>query len=66
MTTVGRGTAAHHLEKVEAPGSMLTKTAAKARSTVRQSKPVRGPRWAMPASRKPPLEAARPTARRLA
>jgi thiosulfate dehydrogenase [quinone] large subunit len=36
MTTTGRGTAAH-LEKVEAPGSMLTKTAAKALAVLRIS-----------------------------
>jgi len=37
MTTIGRGAAAHHLEKVEAPGSMLTKTAAKALAVLRIS-----------------------------
>ena len=37
MTTTGRGAAAHHLEKVEAPGSMLTKTAAKALAVLRIS-----------------------------
>jgi thiosulfate dehydrogenase [quinone] large subunit len=37
MTTIGRGTAAHHLERVEAPGSMLTKTAAKALAVLRIS-----------------------------
>jgi thiosulfate dehydrogenase (quinone) large subunit len=36
MTTIGRSTAAH-LEKVEAPGSMLTKTAAKALAVLRIS-----------------------------
>ncbi len=36
MTTIGRGNAAH-LEKVEAPGSMLTKTAAKALAVLRIS-----------------------------
>ena len=36
MTTTGRD-AAHHLEKVEAPGSMLTKTAAKALAVLRIS-----------------------------
>jgi thiosulfate dehydrogenase [quinone] large subunit len=36
MTTIGRGTAAH-LEKVEAPGSMLTKTAARALAVLRIS-----------------------------
>ena len=36
MTTTGRDTAAH-LEKVEAPGSMLTKTAAKALAVLRIS-----------------------------
>jgi len=36
MTTIGRSTAAH-LEKVEAPGSMLTKTAAKAIAVLRIS-----------------------------
>jgi thiosulfate dehydrogenase [quinone] large subunit len=36
MTTTGRDTAAH-LEKVEAPGSMLTKTAAKALAVLRVS-----------------------------
>jgi thiosulfate dehydrogenase [quinone] large subunit len=36
MTTIGRGSAAH-LEKVEAPGSMLTKTAAKALAVLRIS-----------------------------
>lgn len=34
MTTTGRGSAAH-LEKVEAPGAMLTKTAAKALAVLR-------------------------------
>src|SRR5215468_8888369 len=34
MTTIGRDTAAH-LEKVEAPGSMLTKAAAKALAVLR-------------------------------
>ena len=37
MTTIGRGAAAHHLEKVEAPGSMLTETAAKALAVLRIS-----------------------------
>ena len=37
MTTIGRGSAAQHLEKVEAPGSMLTKTAAKALAVLRIS-----------------------------
>jgi thiosulfate dehydrogenase [quinone] large subunit len=37
MTTIGRGTAVHHLEKVEAPGAMLTKTAAKALAVLRIS-----------------------------
>src|SRR3954471_21905062 len=37
MTTIGRGSAAHHLEKVEAPGSMLTTTAAKALAVLRIS-----------------------------
>jgi len=37
MTTIGRGAAAQHLEKVEAPGSMLTKTAAKALAVLRIS-----------------------------
>ena len=37
MTTIGRGSTAHHLEKVEAPGSMLTKTAAKALAVLRIS-----------------------------
>ena len=37
MTTIGRGAAAHHLEKVEAPGSMLTTTAAKALAVLRIS-----------------------------
>src|SRR3954451_11549104 len=37
MTTIGRGAAAHHLELVEAPGSMLTKTAAKALAVLRIS-----------------------------
>src|SRR3954453_18328552 len=37
MTTIGRGAAAHHLEKVEAPGSMLTKTAAKVLAVFRIS-----------------------------
>jgi thiosulfate dehydrogenase [quinone] large subunit len=36
MTTIGRGSAAH-LEKVEAPGSMLTKTAARALAVLRIS-----------------------------
>jgi thiosulfate dehydrogenase [quinone] large subunit len=36
MTTTGRGSAAH-LEKVEAPGSMLTETAAKALAVLRIS-----------------------------
>jgi thiosulfate dehydrogenase (quinone) large subunit len=36
MTTTGRGTAAH-LERVEAPGSMLTNTAAKALAVLRIS-----------------------------
>ena len=36
MTTIGRGNAAH-LEKVEAPGSMLTTTAAKALAVLRIS-----------------------------
>jgi thiosulfate dehydrogenase [quinone] large subunit len=36
MTTIGQGTAAH-LEKVEAPGSMLTKTAARALAVLRIS-----------------------------
>ena len=36
MTTTGRD-AAHHLEKVEAPGSMLTTTAAKALAVLRIS-----------------------------
>jgi thiosulfate dehydrogenase (quinone) large subunit len=36
MTTIGRDTAAH-LEKVEAPGSMLTKTAARALAVLRIS-----------------------------
>jgi thiosulfate dehydrogenase (quinone) large subunit len=36
MTTIGRGSAAH-LERVEAPGSMLTKTAAKALAVLRIS-----------------------------
>ncbi|WP_127509824.1 DoxX family membrane protein [Actinoplanes solisilvae] len=36
MTTIGRGTAAH-LEKVEAPGSMLTRTAARALAVLRIS-----------------------------
>ena len=36
MTTIGRGTAAH-LETVEAPGAMLTKTAAKALAVLRIS-----------------------------
>ena len=37
MTTIGRGSTAHHLEKVEAPGSMLTETAAKALAVLRIS-----------------------------
>ena len=37
MTTTGRSTAAHHLENVEAPGSMLTKTAARALAALRIS-----------------------------
>jgi thiosulfate dehydrogenase [quinone] large subunit len=36
MTTIGQGTAAH-LEKVEAPGAMLTKTAARALAVLRIS-----------------------------
>ena len=36
MTTIGRGSAAH-LEKVEAPGSMLTKAAARALAVLRIS-----------------------------
>jgi thiosulfate dehydrogenase (quinone) large subunit len=36
MTTIGQGSAAH-LEKVEAPGAMLTKTAAKALAVLRIS-----------------------------
>src|SRR4051794_7190543 len=37
MTTIGRGATAHHLENVEAPGSMLTKNAAKALAVLRIS-----------------------------
>ncbi|HEX5203844.1 MAG TPA: hypothetical protein VFW27_28290 [Actinoplanes sp.] len=37
MTTTGRGAAAQHLENVEAPGSMLTKTAARALAVLRIS-----------------------------
>jgi thiosulfate dehydrogenase (quinone) large subunit len=37
MTTIGRGAAAHHLENVEAPGHMLTKTAARALAVFRIS-----------------------------
>jgi len=37
MTTTGRSTAAHHLENVEAPGHMLTKTAARALAVLRIS-----------------------------
>ncbi|MGA5298291.1 DoxX family membrane protein [Nucisporomicrobium flavum] len=37
MTTIGRGAAAHHLEHVEAPGHMLTKTAARALAVFRIS-----------------------------
>ncbi|MFI7602416.1 hypothetical protein [Actinoplanes sp. NPDC049681] len=37
MTTIGRGPAVHHLESVEAPGSMLTKTAARALAVFRIS-----------------------------
>ena len=37
MTTTGRSTAAHHLENVEAPGHMLTTTAARALAVLRIS-----------------------------
>ncbi|UQU61849.1 DoxX family membrane protein [Couchioplanes caeruleus] len=37
MTTIGRGAAAHHLENVEAPGHMLTLTAARALAVFRIS-----------------------------